>query len=205
MVSEPHRVSPFWVKGVGTPWADAATLDLSPTTFRRRGFNSDTLTLRKGRRVLPRHRRWIHRECAPGRGLWGHQPLAATCRFESPPKGTTAKPLDGGVLTLGWTRAQVRGLVGGAAIPCRRASPRPLITAARSRVFLAGRRNEMTLGFGVARSAIVLFSWYSQTGVGWRSTAHGNRAHFRTRWARHLPAEAIAAVDRGDFFSGLDE
>jgi hypothetical protein len=126
MVSKPPRVSPFRVKGVGTPWADAANLDLSPATFRRRGFNLDTLTLRKGRRNLPHHRRRIHCERAPGRGLRGHRPLAATCRFRSLPKGTTAKPL-----------------VGGAAVPCHRVSPHPLITAARSRVFSAVRRNEM--------------------------------------------------------------
>jgi hypothetical protein len=140
---EPPRVSPFWVKGVGTPRVDATTLDLSPAAFRRRRFNSDTLTLRKGRRDLPCHRRWIHRERAPGRGLRGHRPLAATCHFGSPPKGTTAKPLDGGALTLGWTRAQARGLAGVAAVQCHRVSPHPLIAATRSRVFSAKRRNEM--------------------------------------------------------------
>jgi hypothetical protein len=45
MVSEPPRASTFWVKGVGTPWADTATLDLIPVAIRRRGFDSDTLTL----------------------------------------------------------------------------------------------------------------------------------------------------------------
>jgi hypothetical protein len=44
--TEPPRVSPFRVKGVGIPGADAEALDLSPAEIRRRGvfhsvFRSD--------------------------------------------------------------------------------------------------------------------------------------------------------------------
>jgi hypothetical protein len=73
-------------------------------------------------------------------------------------------------------------LTGGATAP----SPRILVC------FWPGEGTKWGLGFGAARSAIVLFSRYSRTAVGWWSMTHGNRAHFWPRWAPRLAAQAFA-------------
>jgi hypothetical protein len=69
--------------------------------------------------------------------------------------------------------------------------------------FRPGERTKWGLGFGAARSAIVLFSRYLRTAVGWWSMAHGNRAHFRPRWACICRPKPLRLWTRVNFSVGL--